>query len=160
MGKSTKKPKKPSALIAGNKRAYHDYHISDTFTAGVVLTGSEIKSLRARQASMNQAFVKIIKGEAFLHGLYIAPYEKASYNNHDPHRIRKLLLTKREIERLDSKTKEKGLTILPIRLFFKRAWVKVDIGLGKGKQLHDKRADIAKKDQKRAIDRMMKSHTR
>ncbi|MGE0200235.1 MAG: SsrA-binding protein SmpB [Candidatus Melainabacteria bacterium] len=147
-----------TSVIARNARAYHDYDVLDELMCGIVLTGSEIKSIRNGKVSMNEAFAKIVNGELMLHGLYVAPYQEASYNNHDPHRIRKLLATRQEINRLQAKTQEKGLALIPLKLFFNRAWVKVNLGLCKGKKLYDKRDDIKQRDAKRDIERTMKTH--
>lgn len=153
-----KKAKTGSSLIASNKKAYHEYHVLEQLTAGIVLTGTEIKSIRQGKVSLNQAFAKIDNEELFLYGLHIAPYEQGSYNNHDPDRVRKLLLTKREIKKLTGKIQEAGMSIIPLRLFFSRAWVKVEIGICKGKKLYDKRADLKKKDQAKEMSRAMKAN--
>ncbi len=155
---ATKKKKTGSSLIASNKKAYHEYHVLEQLTAGIALTGTEIKSIRGGKVSLKQSFARVENGELFLYGLYIAPYEQGSYNNHDPGRVRKLLVTKKEIKRLVGKIKEDGLTIVPIRLFFSRAWVKVELGLCKGKKLYDKRADMKKKDQSREMNRAIKQN--
>lgn len=154
---ATKSKKPGSSLVASNKRAYHDYHVLESIKCGVVLTGTEIKSIRGGKTSMNQAFARIENGELWLYGVHIPPYEQGSYNNHDPDRRRKLLVTKQEIKRLLGRTKEQGLTLVPLKMFFERAWVKVDLGLCKGKKLHDKRATIAERDHRRDIERAMKS---
>ncbi len=154
------KKKKPvgASTIASNRKAFHNYSVEERIVAGLVLTGSEVKSLRQKEASLAEAFVRISdKGEAFLYGLYINPYKQAGYAQHDPTRVRKLLLNKAEIEKLQAKVQQKGLTLIPLKLFFKKAWVKVDLGLCKGKQLHDKRADTAKRDQDRQTQRMVKN---
>jgi SsrA-binding protein len=144
-------------LVANNKKAYHEYHVLETFKAGIVLTGTEIKSIRKGKANLNQAFARIEKGEVFLYGMHIAPYEQGTHYNHDPDRVRKLLLTKKEIKKLLGKTKEKGLTLIPLKLYIERAWAKVDIGLCKGKQLHDKRDSLKEKTTQREIERALKS---
>ena len=146
-----------SGRIVGNKKAFHEYHILETFKAGIVLTGTEIKSLRLGKVSMNDSHARIEKNEIFLYGLQITPYEQGSYNNHKPDRVRKLLLTRSEINKLIGKLKESGLTLIPLSMYFERCWVKVDLALGKGKKLHDKRADIQERDGKRQIERAMKS---
>lgn len=145
-----------SSLVVSNKKAFHEYHVLETFKAGIVLTGTEIKSIRAGKVSMNDSHARLQKGEVFLYGLQISPYDQGTYNNHVPDRVRKLLLTKQEIKKLIGKTKESGLTLIPLKLFFERCWVKVDLGLCKGKKLHDKRDTIAQRDTKREIDRAMK----
>ncbi len=157
MATKEKATKRNSSMVVNNKKAYHEYHVLENFKAGIVLTGTEIKSIRAGKVSMNDSHARIQKGEVFLYGLQISPYDQGSYNNHVPDRIRKLLLTKGEIKRLVGKMKESGLTLVPLKLFFERCWVKVDLGLCKGKKLHDKRDTIADRDNKREIDRAMKS---
>lgn len=122
--------------------------------------GSEMKSIRQGKVIMNQGFAKIKDGEVYLYGVHIAPYSDASYNNHDPDRVRKLLMTKREINKLIGKTKEKGLTLVPLKMFFERCWVKINIGLCKGKQVHDKRRDIADRSAKRDMQRALKMRSR
>ena len=149
-----------SNLVVNNKKAFHEYHILESFKAGIVLTGTEIKSIRAGKVSMNDSHARIQNGEVFLHGLQISPYEQGSYNNHAPDRVRKLLLTKGEIKRLVGKLKESGLTLIPLKMYFERCWVKVDLGLGKGKKLHDKRDAISQRDNKREIDRALKQSNR
>jgi SsrA-binding protein len=145
-----------STLVVSNKKAYHEYHVLEVLKAGIVLTGTEIKSIRAGKVSMNDAHARIKGGEVFLHGLQISLYDKGTVYNHQPDRIRKLLLTKGEIKKLIGKTKESGHTLIPLRMYFERCWVKLDIGLCKGKKLHDKRETIAERDNKREIDRAMK----
>jgi SsrA-binding protein len=144
-------------LIADNRRARHDYHLFARFEAGLALTGSEVKSLRQGQASLTRAFAEIRAGEAWLIGAHIAPYEQASIGSHDPDRSRKLLLHQREIASLDSELSEKGLTLVPTRLYFKRGRVKVELALARGKAGRDKREDLAKRDAQREIERALKS---
>ncbi len=156
VGKADAK-KKQSRQIANNRRAFHEYHVLEQFTAGIVLTGTEIKSIRDGKVSMTDGFARIEKGEVFLYGIHITPYDKGSYNNHAPERVRKLLLTKLEIKRLIGKLKESGLTLIPLKLYFDRCWVKVELGLCKGKKLYDKREAIKGRDTKREIERTMKS---
>ncbi|MBX2860288.1 MAG: SsrA-binding protein SmpB [Vampirovibrio sp.] len=156
MSKKSSKKSKSDWLIANNKKAYHEYHVLEQFKAGIMLTGSETKSIRAGKVSMSDAHARILNGEVFLHGLNISIYEQAGTNNHDPDRVRKLLLKKDEINKLKEKTKELGLTLIPLKLFFDRCWVKVDLGLCKGKKLHDKRATKTEQDTKRQIERSMK----
>ena len=148
---------KRATFSVANKRAYHEYHVLEKIRAGVVLTGTEIKSIRAGKVLINQAFARVENGEMFIYGMNISPYEQGTHYNHEPNRKRKLLLKKSEITKLFAQVREKGLTIVVLRLYFVRCWVKVDIGLCKGKQLHDKRAAIQKKDVKRQIDRALKS---
>jgi SsrA-binding protein len=149
-----------SALIANNKKAFHEYHVLETYKTGIVLTGTEIKSIRAGKVSMNDSHARIEKGEVFLYGLQISPYDKGGYNNHSPDRVKKLLLNKSEIKKLLGKIKESGLTLIPLKLYFERCWVKVDLGLCQGKKLHDKRAAISERDGKRQIERAMKTQSK
>jgi SsrA-binding protein len=154
MSTSTEKP------IADNRRARHDYHLLERFEAGLVLTGSEVKSLRLGQASLSRAYAEIRSGEAWLIGAHIAPYEQASLGSHDPDRERKLLLHGREIARLNSELREKGLTLVPTRLYFKHGRAKIELALAKGKTGRDKRADIARRDAQRDIERALKGERR
>ena len=147
------------ADIVTNHKARHDYHVLESFKAGIVLTGTEIKSIRNGKVLIGQSFARVEKGEVFVYGMHISPYEQGTHYNHEPDRRRKLLLKKSEIDKLASKAQEKGLTIIPLRLYFDRCWVKIDIGLCKGKQLYDKRAAIQKKDVTRQIDRALKSRS-
>ena len=143
-------------LIANNKKAYHDYFILDTYETGISLAGTEVKSLRMSKCSIKESFVRIENGEVFIYGMHISPYEKGNIFNKDPLRPRKLLLHKYEINKLLGKTKEKGIAIVPLKVYFKGSLVKVEIGLAKGKKLYDKRQDIAKKDQQREASRDFK----
>ena len=143
-------------LIANNKKARHDYFVEDTFEAGIVLHGTEVKSLRQGHCSIKEAFIGIDDGEAFIHQMHISPYEKGNIFNKDPLRVRKLLLHKKEILKIFGKMKEQGITVVPLKVYFSGSLVKVEIGLAKGKKLYDKRADIAKKDQKREAQRDFK----
>ncbi len=143
-------------LVAGNKKAYHDYFIEDKFECGISLAGTEVKSLRMGKCSIKEAYVKIDKGEVYVWGMHISPYEKGNIFNKDPLRTRKLLMHRYEINRLESKLKEKGLTLVPLQVYFKNSLVKVEVGLARGKKLYDKRQDIAKKDQKRETEREFK----
>ena len=143
-------------LIANNKKAYHDYFILDTYEAGIALAGTEVKSLRMGKCSIKESFIRIENGEIFIYGMHISPYEKGNIFNKDPLRVRKLLLHKNEINKLLGKIKEKGMAIVPLRVYFSGSLVKVEIGLAKGKKLYDKRDDIAKKDQKREAERDFK----
>lgn len=146
--------------ICSNKRAYHDYFIEEKFEAGLVLQGTEVKSLRAGKASLSDAFMIVRDGEAFLNNLTISPYDFGNRQNHEPTRNRKLLLHKREIVRLYARIREQGFAIIPLRLYFKRGLVKVELGLAKGKKLHDKREDLKKKDSQREMSQAMKSRSR
>lgn len=143
-------------LIANNKKAYHDYFILDTYEAGIALHGTEVKSLRMGKCSIKESFIRVENGEMFIYGMHISTYEKGNIFNKDPLRVRKLLLHKAEINKMLGKTKEKGMSIVPLKVYFKGSLVKVEIGLAKGKKLYDKRQDIAKKDQKREAERDFK----
>ena len=143
-------------LIANNKKAYHDFFILDKYETGISLAGTEVKSLRMGKCSIKESFIRIENGEVFIYGMHISPYEKGNIFNKDPLRIRKLLLHRAEINKLIGKTKEKGMTLVPLRIYFKGSLVKVEIGLAKGKKLYDKRQDIAKKDQQREANRDFK----
>ena len=146
----------PNKIVATNRKAYHDFEILDTFEAGLVLVGSEIKSIRAGQVSLQDGFVQFERGEAWLINVHIAQYDPASRQNHEPRRRRKLLLHRREIERLQGKVQEKGFTLVPTRLYLKDGRAKVEIALAKGKRLYDKRQAIAKRDSDRQIQRALK----
>jgi SsrA-binding protein len=142
--------------VALNRRARHEFSIEDTFEAGLVLTGTEIKSIRAGKVQLANAYARIERDEAWLIGAHIAPFEQANRYNHEPKRTRKLLLRRSEIDELLGKTKSKGLTIVPLRLFIDgRGHAKLEIGLGRGKQLHDRRREIAERDAKRDLARTM-----
>ena len=143
-------------LVANNKKAYHDYFIEDTYECGIALAGTEVKSLRMGKCSIKEAYVRIEHGEVFVWGMHISPYEKGNIFNKDPLRTRKLLMHSYEIRKLEAKLKEKGLTLVPLRGYFKNSLVKVEVGLARGKKLYDKRQDIAKKDQKREAERDFK----
>ena len=136
-------------LIANNKKAYHDYFILEKYEAGIVLHGTEVKSLRMGKCSIKEAFIRVENGEMFIYGMHISPYEKGNIFNKDPLRVKKLLLHRKEIDKIFGKMKEQGITVVPLQVYFSGSLVKVEIGLAKGKKLYDKRADIAKKDQKR-----------
>ncbi len=140
-----------------NRRAYFDYEIVEKFTAGIILTGTEIKSVRNGEATINEAYCIFKKDELHIKGMNIAEYVFANLNNHDPMRVRKLLLNKRELNKLQTKTKEKGFTIIPLHMFLsERGFAKLEIGLGRGKKTHDKRDTIKARDSKREIDRIKK----
>lgn len=143
-------------LIANNKKAYHDYFIDDKWEAGIELFGTEVKSIRMGKCSIKEAFAKIDKGEVYVYGMHISPYEKGNIFNKDPLRVRKLLLHKYEIMKLNGKIAEKGYTLMPLQVYFKGSLVKVQVGLARGKKLYDKRADIAKKDQRRELEKDFK----
>ena len=139
--------------VARNKRARHDYHILETWEAGLVLTGPEVKSLRDGRANLGDAYAIVNAGEVYLLNMHIAPYEQASYNNVEPTRTRKLLLHRREIRKMIGAVERQGLTLVPLELYFKNGRAKVALALGKGKKEHDKREDLAKKDAEREIAR-------
>ena len=143
-------------LIANNKKAYHDCFIEDTWETGISLHGTEVKSLRMGKCSIKESFVRIEKGEVFVYGMHISPYEKGNIFNRDPLRVRKLLLHRSEINKIVGKIAEKGYTLVPLKVYFKGSLVKVEIGLAKGKKLYDKRADIAKKDIRREAEKEFK----
>ena len=150
------KSKSDGKLIANNKKAYHDYFILDKYEAGISLHGTEVKSLRMGKCSIKEAFVRIENGEVIIYGMHISPYEKGNIFNKDPLRPRKLLMHKYEINKLMGKIKEKGMTLVPLKVYFKGSLVKVEIGLARGKKLYDKRQDIAKKDQRREAEKEFK----
>jgi SsrA-binding protein len=143
-------------VIARNRRARHDYQIEDTFEAGLVLTGTEVKSLRAGRASLNEAFAQVSGGELWLHGMHIPEYERGTWTNHEPRRTRKLLLHRKEIDRLASQSAERGFTIVPLSLYFSGGRAKVELGLGRGKRTYDKRHDLAQRDAAREVDRALR----
>lgn len=144
-------------LVANNKKAYHDYFIDDTYEAGISLAGTEVKSVRMGKCSIKEAFVKVEKNEeVYVYGMHISPYEKGNIFNKDPLRVRKLLLHRSEINKMTGKMKEKGIALVPLKVYFKGSLVKVEIGLARGKKLYDKRHDIAKKDQEREASREFK----
>ena len=143
-------------LVANNKKAYHDYFIDEKYEAGIELFGTEVKSIRMGKCSVKEAFVKIDRGEEDVCGMHISPYEKGNIFNKDPLRVRRLLLHKYEIMKLNGKIAEKGYTLVPLQVYFKGSLVKVEVGLARGKKLYDKRADIAKKDQRRELEKEFK----
>lgn len=147
-------------LICNNKKAYHNYFIEEKFEAGMVLTGTEIKSLRLGNANLNDSFAIVRNGEAFLNNLHISPYDFGNRENHDPDRMRKLLLHKKEIGRLFGKIREQGYSVVPLRLYFKNGLAKVEIGLAKGKKLYDKREVMKEKDQKRDMSQALKERNK
>jgi SsrA-binding protein len=142
-------------VIARNRKARHDYLIEDTIEAGLVLTGSEIKSVRAGQVNLRDSYAVIRNGEAWLLNAHISPYKQASYQNHEPRRDRKLLLNQREINRLTGKLQEKGLTLVPLQIYLKGSWAKVELGLGRGKRKYDKRQTLRDREDRRRIDRAL-----
>ena len=154
MGKESRK------LIANNKKAFHDYFIEDKYEAGISLAGTEVKSLRMGKCSVKESFIRIENGEVIIYGMHISPYEHGNIFNRDPVRPRRLLMHKREINRLQALAQQDGLALVPLSVYFKNARVKVEVGLCKGKKNYDKRDAMAKRDAKRDIDRAMKSYNR
>lgn len=147
---------KSKKVISSNRKAYHEFTIFDKFTAGIVLTGTEIKSIRKGMINLKDSFAKIENGEVFLYKCHISPYEQGNRYNHEPERVRKLLLNRKEISKMLGKVKKENYTIVPLEMFLTCGFAKLEIGLGKGKKLHDKRDDIAKKTQSRDMERAMK----
>ena len=143
-------------LIANNKKAYHDYFIEEKYEAGISLAGTEVKSLRMGRCSIKEAFIRIEHDEVFVYNMHISPYEKGNIFNKAPLRVRKLLLHRQEIRKIQGHITQKGYTIVPLSVYFSGSLVKVEIGLAKGKKLYDKRQDIAKKDQRREAERKFK----
>ena len=150
------KQKESQKLIANNKKAYHDYFIEESYEAGIALHGTEVKSMRQGKCSIKESFIRIENGEVYVYGMHVSPYEKGNIFNKDPLRVKKLLLHKYEINKLSGKVAEKGLTLVPLQVYFKEGKVKVEIGLARGKKLYDKRQDIARKDQRREAEKEFK----
>jgi SsrA-binding protein len=148
---------KGEKLIVDNRRARHDYHLLERVEAGLVLQGTEVKSLREGRASLARAYAEARDGELWLVGLHISAYDKGTYANHDPERDRKLLLHRREIDRMGGRARERGLTLVPTRLYFRDGRVKVELALARGKELHDKRRDLARREADRQIERALKA---
>ena len=142
--------------ISSNRKAFHEYHIFDKYTAGMVLTGTEIKSVRKGAVNLKDSFVKIFDGEVFLYNCHISPYEEGNRYNHEEKRVRKLLLNRKEIEKILGRIKKDGYAVIPLELFLENGWAKLEIALAKGKKLYDKREDLSKKDQNRDIQRAVK----
>ncbi len=155
-GKKKMAKENGTKLIANNKKAFHDYFIEDTYEAGIALKGTEVKSLRMGKCSIKESFLRIENNEIFIYGMHISPYEKGNIFNRDPLRVRKLLLHKDEIRKLQGKITEKGYTLVPLKVYLSKSLVKVEIALAKGKKLYDKRDTIAKKDQRREAEREFK----
>jgi SsrA-binding protein len=149
-------PKPAPKVVADNRRARHEYEILSTIETGIELYGTEVKSMRAGKANLADAFARIEKGQLWLHNCHISPYEHGNRFNHEPLRPRRLLAHSNEIARLEQQMKEKGLTLIPLKLYFKRNWVKVDLALARGKHLYDKREAITERDSKRQLDRLVK----
>ncbi len=148
--------KESQKLIANNKKAYHDYFIDETYEAGVALHGTEVKSMRMGKCSIKESFIRIENGEVFVYGMHISPYEKGNIFNKDPLRVKKLLMHRYEIDKLEGRIREKGYTLVPLQVYFKQGKVKVELGLARGKKLYDKREAIAKKDVRRETEREFK----
>lgn len=148
--------KEARKLVANNKKAFHDYFIEEKYEAGIALAGTEVKSLRMGKCSIKEAFIRIDKGEIYVYNMHISPYEKGNIFNKDPLRVRKLLLHRHEIRKIEGQIAQKGYTMVPLNVYFKGSLVKLEIGLAKGKKLYDKRQDIAKKDQRREAERKFK----
>lgn len=144
------------SLIASNRRARHDYFIEETYEAGIELTGTEIKSVRAGKVSLVDSFATVEGGEVIVRDLHISPYDYGNRFNHDPMRPRRLLLHKEEIRKIAGKVRERGYTLVPLRMYFKRGWAKLELAVAKGKKSYDKRADIAERDARREAERAMK----
>ena len=142
-------------VVATNRRARHDYTILDTYEAGIALTGTEVKSLRAGRVSLVDAFAQVEDGEVYLHGMHIPEYTHGTWTNHEPRRVRKLLLHRMEINRLVGKVRESGLTLVPLSVYFSNGWAKVELGLARGKKAYDKRQTLAKRDAEREISRAL-----
>jgi SsrA-binding protein len=143
-------------IIARNRRARHDYHIEDVVEAGLVLTGTEVKSLRAGRASLSDGYAQVSGHEVWLHGVHIPEYSQGTWTNHEPRRIRKLLLHRKEIDKLASETAERGLTLIPLSLYFKDGKAKVELAVARGKRTYDKRHDLARRDAAREVDRALR----
>ncbi|MFG6394882.1 MAG: SsrA-binding protein SmpB [Lachnospiraceae bacterium] len=150
MAKETRK------LVAGNKKAFHEYFIEEKYEAGISLAGTEVKSLRMGKCSIKESFIRLRGGEVYIYNMHISPYEKGNIFNKDPIRERKLLLHRQEIRKIEGQIAQKGYTMVPLNVYFKGSLVKIEIGLAKGKKLYDKRQDIAKKDQRREAERKFK----
>lgn len=159
--KETKPPSKPAVkVVADNRRARHEFEIIETIETGIELFGTEVKSMRNGKANLQDAFARIEQGELWLYNCHIAQYEFGNRFNHEPARRRRLLANKSEIRRLHQQIKEKGLTLVPLKLYFKRNWVKVDLALARGKRLHDKRETISTRESKRQLDKLVKQSYR
>ena len=144
--------KKGMKLIANNKKAFHDYFIEDTYEAGIALAGTEVKSLRMGKCSIKESFIRVENGEVYIYGMHISPYEKGNIFNKDPLRIRKLLLHRYEINKIEAKLKEKGLTLVPLKVYFKDSLVKVEIGMARGKKLYDKISQRKTREEKQSVN--------
>ncbi len=140
-------------VISKNRKALHDYHVEETYEAGIVLTGTEVKSVRNSRVNLKDSFAKVEGGELFLYNMHISPYDPGNRFNHEPLRVRKLLMHKSEIGRLAGKIQEKGYALIPLKIYFRGSLIKIELGLARGKKLYDKRRDIAEKDSKREMER-------
>ncbi len=147
-------------IIATNKKAYHEYYIDDTFEAGIVLTGTEVKSIRTGKVNLKESFCRIKDGELFINNMNISPYEHGNRENHDPTRMRKLLLHHDEIDKITRLTEQKGMAMVPTKIYFKRNYVKLEIGIGRGKNLHDKRQTLKSKEADREMAKALKASFR
>ncbi len=145
-------------VISTNRKARHDYHIEESFEAGIVLTGTEVKSIRNARVNLKDSYARVEGGELLLYNMHISPYEQGNRFNHDPLRIRKLLMHKAEINRLSGKTNEKGYALIPLKIYFSGGLIKIELGLGRGKKLYDKRRDIAERDSQREVERAFKDN--
>jgi SsrA-binding protein len=150
------KEKPANKTVSDNRRARHEYHVLEVFEAGIALVGTEVKSLRQGKANLKDSFARVENGELWLYNCHIAVYDHGNRFNHDPVRKRRLLMHRRQILKLKSRIQEKGLTLIPLKLFFKGNWAKIDLALAKGKQLYDKRQTIEKRDSKRQLERIIK----
>jgi len=147
-------------IVTENRKARHEYHIMETYEAGLVLTGTEVKSLRSGKSNLQDSYARVENGELMLYNMHISPYAQGNQFNQEPKRTRKLLMHKQEIMRLLGKTREKGLALIPLKVYFKNGLAKVDLSLAKGKKMYDRRDDIAERDAKRDMDRVMKERSR
>ncbi len=147
-------------IIANNKKAYHEYFIDEVFEAGMVLTGTEVKSLRLGKVNIKESFCRIMNDEVFINNMNISIYEQGNRENHDPTRVRKLLLHREEIEKMRRKVEERGLSLVPTKIYFKESRVKIEIGIGRGKKLHDKRETLKQKQSDRETARDIRDHSR
>jgi SsrA-binding protein len=145
-------------IVCQNKKAFHNYEILETFEAGLILLGTEVKSLRQGRANLKDSYAKIRRNEIYLHGFHISPYTHASYDNHEPERVRKLLLHKYEIHRLFGKIQEKGFALIPLKIYFNKGKAKVELALARGKKLYDKRESLKRKEEARELDRVRKRY--
>jgi SsrA-binding protein len=145
--------------VASNRKAYHDYFIEETVEAGIALVGTEVKSLRGGRITLRDSYAEFRSGELYLVGVHISPYEQGNVWNHDPMRVRKLLLHRREIERLEARVNERGYSVVPTKVYFKDGRAKIELGLARGKKLYDKRADMAERDARRDMERSLKERS-